>query len=511
MYIPSSFFSSQGACISASVTTTSGTGSVTSGSFVSASITWSYIQIFNGSDETGPNPVNYNANFTIHSGSTSQAKLLLVGAGGAGGQGQQTICVYSGELTAAGGGGGGGVVYYDNFPLAPGTYQVSVGVGGGGCGTPGRNGGNTTFNYSTRWSPFPTSLITATGGGYGGWLQQFKCSGPLGTTILYQGNSGGSAGGNVNSSGTGLGVQTQPCCNGLGGLNGANQGFAGGYGYNFANTTNASGGGGAGGAGQAVDQNFQSSPGYGGNGLTFNINGTSLSYAAGGGAVRAQGFPVINQSSANGVGTAGWGNGGHAESVYYGGGSPGASGTIIIAWPVCKYPPPPPPPAPPLTSSFSGIGLYRTTYNGYFYDNPMFYVTSSVISASADLSPLTASFATATTVATAQWLGYFTPRTSETYSFSLTTDDGSYLWIGNAATASTVTTATALINNGGLHTAQGVTGSIGLVSGTDYPIRIQYGNGLSVGVFTASLSTPTIPSTRNWSGSIYYNTASNGF
>ena len=179
-----------------------------------------------------------------------------------------------------------------------------------------------------------------------------------------------------------------------------------------------------------------------------------------------------------------------------------------IAWPVCLYPPPP---APPTTGSFSGIGLYRTTYNGYFYDNPMFYVTSSVISASADLSPLTASFATATTVATAQWLGYFTPRTSETYSFSLTTDDGSYLWIGNSATASTVTTATALINNGGIRAVQTVTGSIGLVSGTDYPIRIQYGNAQSVGIFTASLSTPTITSTRNWSGSIYYNTASNGF
>jgi len=344
MYIPSSFFGSQNACITATTTTTSGTGSVTTGSFVSASITWSYVQFFNGSDEQGPNPVNYNANFTIHSGSTSQAKLLLVGAGGAGGQGQQTICTVSGESTAAGGGGGGGVVYYDNFPLAPGTYQVSVGVGGGGCGTPGRNGGNTTFTNNIPYTPFSTNVITATGGGYGGWLQQFKCSGPGGTTILYQGNSGGSAGGNVNSSGTGLGVQTQPCCNGLGGLNGENQGFAGGYGYNFANTTNASGGGGAGGAGQTVDQSLQSSPGYGGNGLTFSTNGTSLSYAAGGGAVRAQGFPVINQSSANGVGTAGWGNGGHAESVYYGGGSPGASGTIIIAWPICTYPVIPPTP-----------------------------------------------------------------------------------------------------------------------------------------------------------------------
>jgi hypothetical protein len=170
---------------------------------------------------------------------------------------------------------------------------------------------------------------------------------------------------------------------------------------------------------------------------------------------------------------------------------------------------PVPPPAP--TGSITGIGLYRTTYNGYFYDNPMFYVTSSVISSSADLSPLTASFATETTIATAEWLGYFTPRTSETYSFALRSDDGSYLWIGNSATASTVTTSSALVENGGIRAVQTVTGSISLVSGSYYPIRIQYGNAQSVAIFTASLSTPTITSTQNWSGSIYYNTASNGF
>ncbi len=171
---------------------------------------------------------------------------------------------------------------------------------------------------------------------------------------------------------------------------------------------------------------------------------------------------------------------------------------------------PPPPPEP--TGSITGIGLYRTTYNGYFNDSPAFFTTASVISSSADLSPLTASFATVTSFASAQWLGYFEPRTSETYSFSLSTDDGSYLWIGNSATASTVTTATALINNGGLHAVVTVTGSIGLVSGSLYPIRIQYGNNTSsVAVFSASFQTPTISDTQNWSGSIYYNTASNGF
>jgi hypothetical protein len=335
MYIPSTFFGTQGSCITATTSTTSGTGSVTTGSFISGGFYWQYYQFNNTAITEEANPANYNVNFTIASGSTSQAKLFLVGGGGAGGLGKQTICIVSGEPTAGGGGGGGGIVYYDNFTLAPGTYQVSVGVGGGSPSRPGRQGGNTTFNYTTAYTPFTSSLITAYGGGYGGWVEHYKCN-QFDTTILYQGNSGGSAGGNVNSSGTGLGVQTQPCCNGLGGLNGANQGFAGGYGYGFGNTTNGSGGGGAGGEGQAVDQTTQQTPGYGGPGQSWNVTGTSYTYAAGGGAVRAQGFPVINQSSANGAGTAGIGNGGHGSSDYYTHATQGTSGTVIIAWPVCS-------------------------------------------------------------------------------------------------------------------------------------------------------------------------------
>ena len=345
MYIPLTFFSSQGSCITATTSTTSGTGSVTTGSFISGGVYWEYYQFNNNAITEETNPQNYNVNFTILSGSTSQAKLFLVGAGGAGGLGKQTICTYSGEITAGGGGGGGGIVYYNNLALSPGTYQVSVGVGGGNPSRPGRQGGNTTFNYTNSIMnytnslyPFTNGIITAYGGGYGGWVEQYPCSsGPLpGTAIWYQGNSGGSAGGNVNINGNGLGVQTQPCCNGLGGLNGENQGFAGGYGINFANTANGSGGGGAGGAGQTVDQNSQQNPGYGGPGQSWSLNGTSLTYAAGGGAVRAQGFPIINQTSADGVGTAGIGNGGHGSSDYYNKATQGTSGTVIVAWPICS-------------------------------------------------------------------------------------------------------------------------------------------------------------------------------
>jgi len=352
MYIPSTFFGTQGSCITATTTSITGSGGVSTGSFISGGVYWQYYKF-----ENTINPISFSSSFeatlNILSGSTGQAKLFLVAGGGAGGYGADINPSIADTSTAAGGGGGGGIVYYDNFPLASGSYLISVGAGGGNPGNPGRNGGNTTFTYNAPFTPFTSSIITAYGGGKGGYIITnngggYPCN-------IVQGTNGGSAGGAVCCSNqNGANQIILSGYDGFGGLNNANQGNAASgclatEGQNF----KASGGGGAGTIGALAT----STTSVGGDGAPYNLTGTTLYYAAGGGGARGQDFPVINQSSANGVGTAGIGNGGQGATLSYSQGTTATNGVVIVAWPVCaaaSY--------GCIVSKFIGIGSSEPSY-----------------------------------------------------------------------------------------------------------------------------------------------------
>jgi hypothetical protein len=174
----------------------------------------------------------------------------------------------------------------------------------------------------------------------------------------------------------------------------------------------------------------------------------------------------------------------------------------------------PPPPTPDI-NFYNGLG--RTIYSGSIFISPITqpnsFATASV-SQSVALQDgiLIPGFATVTpppeTYKFTQWLGYFKPSTTETYTFFLRVDDDSVLWIGNAATASVLTTGSAVVIDDS--TPPIASGSISLVSGSYYPMRLQYSSGF-FDFFTSSFSTPTIPETKDYSGYIFANTASLGF
>jgi hypothetical protein len=158
----------------------------------------------------------------------------------------------------------------------------------------------------------------------------------------------------------------------------------------------------------------------------------------------------------------------------------------------------------------TGIGLGRQAYIG-FYDpltNPnwpdLATPTGSTIANSGSLVPVLSTGSINT-----QWLGYFKASTTETYTFNLSSDDSSILWIGNAATASILTTGSALVR--GLTGPTEKSGSIALTSGSYYPMRVQYADGLGTQYFTSSFSTTTIAKTTDYTGYTFYNTASFGF
>ena len=162
-------------------------------------------------------------------------------------------------------------------------------------------------------------------------------------------------------------------------------------------------------------------------------------------------------------------------------------------------------------------GLYKTTYSGYFADNVNFFATAT--SQTFGTNPATSVQTTAISESSnndgeyfsCQWLGYFKPTTTESYTFYTSSDDASYMWIG--ATAITgFTTANATVNNGGAHGNTEVSSAfISLTAGVYYPIRIQFGEAGGGDVLTFNYSTLTITKTTNVTGLVFYNSTTNGF
>ena len=161
-------------------------------------------------------------------------------------------------------------------------------------------------------------------------------------------------------------------------------------------------------------------------------------------------------------------------------------------------------------------GVFKTTYSGYFADNVSFFATATP--ASVGGNPATSVQTTSIfepaqddgSNFSCQWLGYFKPTTTETYAFFTSSDDASYMWIGETAITG-FTTLNATVKNGGAHGNQERSGTASLTNGTYYPIRIQFGEASGGDVMTFNYSTPTITKTTNVTGLVFYNSTTNGF
>ncbi len=169
----------------------------------------------------------------------------------------------------------------------------------------------------------------------------------------------------------------------------------------------------------------------------------------------------------------------------------------------------------PETTTYTA-GLFKTTYSGYFADNVSFFATATPTTFGAN--PATS--VQTTTISepssndgsnfSVQWLGYFLPSTTETYTFFTSSDDASYVWVGSNAITG-FTTGNATVNNGGLHGQLEKSGTASLTAGVYYPIRIQFGEQGGGDVLTFNYSTPTITKTTNVTGRVFYNATTNGF
>jgi len=273
-----------------------GTGATFNTPVLSASATYYVSVTGNGCISTPRVAVNATVNPLPANASATPgqitAEVLVVAGGGAGG------------FRHGGGGGAGGVLYQNAFNIASGSYPIVVGAGGVGSSV---SGSNSTF-----------STLTAIGGGGGG-------------NDGLVGKNGGSGGGGANGSFGGNGTTGQ-------GNKGGNQNN--GNGCCFAN------GAGGGGAGAAGANTIGGASSAGGNGVTYSISGTAVTYGGGGGGGKANAGAMAGGTGGGGAGgtnsaltgvagtanTGGGGGGGGANGGSSGNGGNGGSGIVIIKY-----------------------------------------------------------------------------------------------------------------------------------------------------------------------------------
>lgn len=120
-------------------------------------------------------------------------------------------------------------------------------------------------------------------------------------------------------------------------------------------------------------------------------------------------------------------------------------------------------------------GLVQTTFNSYFDDQLSLFTSPPKDSKIVDNIPTWFDYDRPSS--SYEWTGYFIPDYTGTWTFRLTSDDASYLWIGkNAVTSFRSNPRSGVATLPGQHVELTATGTIALVKDQVYPIRINYGN-----------------------------------
>ena len=277
---------------------------------------------------------------------TTTVDTLVVAGGGTGG------IITSNRGT---GGGAGGLIYITSFPVTPGTsYTVTIGAGGASSsGTVAANGVNSSISGAGR-------TLTAIGGGSGGYNDSTNNGGIGGSGggQWYPGYAGAASNQPVNTS-DGITTYSTTGWGNAGGTSSSSQPYG-------------SGGGGAGGAGG--NWNGANGP-VGGLGRSYDISGTSRTYAGGG---SSAGYPplggtvVFDNTNYGGLGGGGTGynnayntlaNGAANTGGGGGSGGSGGSGVVILRFPN-GYSPATSTTGSPTITVAGGYNIYTWTSSG---------------------------------------------------------------------------------------------------------------------------------------------------
>jgi hypothetical protein len=156
-------------------------------------------------------------------------------------------------------------------------------------------------------------------------------------------------------------------------------------------------------------------------------------------------------------------------------------------------------------------GLNAKVIHGYFADDTNFFknapsssiINTGIINDTSNIQSITQNYVIDRVYRAGNWFddnthlfsveldGYFVPNITGNWTFTLNSDDASYLWIGDKA-INTYNVSNADINNGGLHppVTKSYTSTVPFIQGEVYKIRIQYGENYGFHNLTFSITDP---------------------
>lgn len=139
-----------------------------------------------------------------------------------------------------------------------------------------------------------------------------------------------------------------------------------------------------------------------------------------------------------------------------------------------------------ISSLNKNAGLSYKISQGYFNDDPKYFLNATAVSSgqvtdftsisSATNNSMAPSDAPNTTnLQSVEWFGYFIPPSSGNWTFGLTTADSGVIWVGANAEYDYNKT-NSFVNNSGLHDVKYTEKISNFKKNTHYPLRIQYGH-----------------------------------
>lgn len=153
-------------------------------------------------------------------------------------------------------------------------------------------------------------------------------------------------------------------------------------------------------------------------------------------------------------------------------------------------------------------GLVRRNYSGYFNDDVNWFSTATFTGSGINVTGI--NYSAGADLYSNQWLGYFKPIKTDTYTMYTNSDDASYLWVGDTAITG-FTTVNAIVNNGSQHGMQERSGTVTLNANVMYPIRVQFGENLGGDQVIMYYSNSVTSKTEDFTGLLFYNPATNAF
>ena len=175
-----------------------------------------------------------------------------------------------------------------------------------------------------------------------------------------------------------------------------------------------------------------------------------------------------------------------------------------------------------VSSLTLAAGVYERTYDDYFgqlgagpYDDQATYTATIVnggatITAEGDTSSISRDGTVAESTSYTAYGYFLAPATGE-FTFYINSDDASYLFVGDGADITlNIDLDNATVNNGGRHGVTERSGAFNLVSGEYYKIFAVFGNDTGPGTAIFSYEGPSIAKTTDFTGRLFYNTATNG-